>query len=129
MAVIMGDFDTSGGRDFEALRPIGVWLTQADGGISLRYRPEVEDGEDVGHDNYLRTLRSLEDPVDQWRAGKALPDFAELLVRVSDSSYLGLTFRTIGIVDDAMSIDEAFERFVIAEEPLPPSEELDDYWP
>ena len=90
MAVVMVDFDTTQGRDFEKLRPIGVWLTQTDGGMSLRYRPEVEDGEDDGHDNYLRTLRTLEEPLDDWRAGKARPNFTELLVKTPDSSYPGV---------------------------------------
>jgi hypothetical protein len=90
----------------------------------LKYRSEVEDAEDDGHDNYLRTLRSLEEFVDQWRSGQGKPDFPALLEYVTEVGYLGWTFRTVGVVDDPITISEAFERFVMDEEPLPVSEEL-----
>lgn len=119
MATVLVDFDTHMGRDFEVQRPIGVWLTRADGGIDLRYRPEVEDGEDPGNDNYLLTYQSLEEFVDGWRGGTMTPDFAALLEYLSETTYLGRCFRTFSEVPDEMTIDEAYERFVVNEEALP----------
>jgi hypothetical protein len=118
VATVMVDFDTSSGRDFAALRPIGVWVAHDDGSIEVRYLPEVEDGEDLAHANYLRTLRSIEEPLQEFRSGTARPDFHEILRWITEGSYLGLSYRTVASIG-SITLDEAWRRFVIDQEALP----------
>jgi hypothetical protein len=125
MRTVMVDFDTSGGREFDVQRPIGVWLTRPEGGIDVRYRQEVEDGEDPGFTNYFRTVRQLEDWVDGWRAGRMNPNFSEILEWAAETGYLGFRYRTVAEVEDSVTIDEAYERFVEKGEALPSPEWLE----
>lgn len=122
MAVVLVDFDTHGGRDFAVVKPIGVWVTRDDGGLDVRYLPEVEDANDPGHDNYMRTLMMLEPFLNAWRSGGGVQDFRSHLIYLAETSYLGFTFRTIAEID--VGADEAYDRFVVKQEPLPVQEEF-----
>lgn len=121
MSYVLVDFDTHLGRGFEVQRPIGVWVTLDPFGVAFHYRTEVEEGEDPGYENYMRTFRALEGPLQAWRAGEEI-QFATWLEYVSETTYLGTAFRTFGFLEDPITIDEAFRRFVLDEEPLPDSE-------
>lgn len=126
MTWVLVDFDTHMGRDFDAQVPIGVWVTRPDGGVDLRYLTEVTEGDHPGFDNYLRTYQQLEEHLDAWRAGTAQPDFEELLQWVTETAYLGFKFSTLAEFDEEISLDEAFDRFVVNGEPLPVPEWLEE---
>jgi hypothetical protein len=103
-------------RSMESYFPIGVWCASPDGSsVELRYQSEVEE---EPHDNYLRTMSVLGGVLDAWRRGDAVRWDVEL-VRAAGNDYLGLRFRTLSQVDDEVTIDEAYEQFVVRQEPLP----------
>ena len=116
MRVVMVDFDTSRGTDFGKVRPIGVFLASPDGkAVVLRYRPEDEE---EPSDNYFGTMTYVQPFLDEWRHGFPVA-WSQLLVRMEEQTYLGLRFRTVSLVPDEMTVEEAFERFVVKAEPLP----------
>jgi hypothetical protein len=110
---ILVDFQERG--SFEAHRPIGLWLTTAAGGAEVRYLPEAEN---EPYDEYLRTMVLAE----QWLVAQRRQepvDWPNVLVRLADRTYLGVSFRSVGHVGDEVSLDEAFRLYVEEGKPLP----------
>jgi len=125
MRTLLVDFDTDPGRHFEAIRPIGVLLEREGGqGFESRYLEAVTESGDSGFDNYERTMAETQEFRDQWNTGES-PGVTvkEYFTYLADNSYLGLRLRTLGMVEDAATLEQAFERYVVQAEPLP---ELDD---
>ena len=120
---ILVDFDTESreGRDFEVIRPIGVLLEYGEAaGFESLYDFAVTDEQDSGHDNYVRTMQATEEQRAKWDQGEDPGvSVAELFTYIADQSYIGTRFRTVGIVDDSVTLTEAYERFVENQEPLP----------
>lgn len=118
MTWVLVDFDTHMGRGFEKYVPIGVWVTLPNGGLDVRYLDDVTEGDHPGFENYLRTYQELEQHLDAWRAGQEEPDFPALLEWCQEMTYLGFRFRTLAEIEE-MTLDEAFERYVVRAEALP----------
>lgn len=120
---ILVDFDTEPGREFDDLRPIGVLLESLDPiGFTSRYLAAVTEEQDSGHDNYLRTMSAVEELRTGWEVGEpeavTAASVVEFFVWLADNSYLGLRFRTLGMVDEAVTLDEAFDLYVVQASPL-----------
>lgn len=121
MKAVLVDFDTVVGRDFSRIHPIGLFLETPEGGIEMRWRTVFEDGE-ADSDNYLRTLKAVESWLEGWRSGslpEGAPTARQMLTYLADQSYLGTRYRSISMLEDDVSLEEAFKRFVVHEEPLP----------
>ncbi len=124
---ILVDFDTERSRDFEEIRPIGILLERGDRpGFDSQYLQSVTDDEDeTGHDNYVRTMEATELFRELWDKGDTLEGIggetsvAQLFTYLADNSYLGLRLRSLGMVDDAVTLQAAFEMYVVNGEPLP----------
>lgn len=115
--VVLVDFETNPEGDIELYRPIGVVLVSPDGrDVEVRYTDEAAD---EPSDNYLRTTAYLQPHLDEWRHGQADFEWRDILVRMVEGAVLTLRFHTIATVPDEMTIDEAYERFVLQQEPLP----------
>lgn len=122
MKAILVDFDTEKGRDPTDNEPIGVLLERGErAGFDSFYTEAVTEEQDSGHDNYVRMMLAVESFRDAWDKGGDDPGVSvvELFTYLVDNSYLGLRFRTLGKVDDSVTIGEAYKRFVENGEPLP----------
>jgi len=119
---ILVDFDTSQGRDFERQRPIGVLLQRVGrAGFDVQYLESITEDSEDGHDNYVRTMQAVEEFQLRWDKGDELPGMTtvrQLFTYLADQSYLGLRLRSLGDVDDAVTLAEAFELYVVQQEPL-----------
>ena len=120
---ILVDFDTELFRTFEDQRPIGVLLERGDGkpGFESQYLQEVTDDEvDTGHDNYVRTMQVVDEFRTAWNSGGGVDiSVSELFTYLADNSYLGLRLRSLGKVDDGVTLEEVFNLYVVGEAPLP----------
>ncbi len=118
---ILIDFDTEGplSRNFDEVIPIGVLLEDAVEGFVTKYLESVTEDQDSGHDNWVRTMSKVEGVVEEYRKQGGTFEAARLFTYLADNSYLGLRLHSVGLVDDGMTIDEAFSRFVVKREPLP----------
>lgn len=120
---ILVDFDTEPGRDFERVRPIGVLLERSGrAGFDSQYLEAVTEEGDSGHDNWVRTMQAVEEFRLRWDHGdefRGMVTVRELFTYLADNSYLGLRLRSLGDVDDGVSLAEVFERYVVQAEPLP----------
>ncbi len=123
MKHIIVDFDTEGylGRDFDAVRPIGVLLERGEqAGFDSLYLESVTEEQDSGHDNYVRTMEATQTIRDIWDAGLEEPTVTveQLFTRLADAGYLGLRLRSLGKVDDGVTLQEVFDQYVVQAEPL-----------
>ncbi len=120
---ILIDFDTELFRTFEDQRPIGVLLERGNGdpGFDTQYLFTVTDDEDeTGHDNYMQTAQAVEEFRSAWDQGAPVEiRVADLFTYLADQSYLGLRLRTLSKVDDSVTLEEAFNLYVVGETPLP----------
>lgn len=118
---ILVDFDTEGplSRSFDEVTPIGVLLEDAVEGFLVKYLESVTEEQDFGHDNWVRMMSKVEGVVEEYRKQGGTFDAARLFTYLADNSYLGLRLHSVGLVEDGMTIDEAFSRFVVNQEPLP----------
>lgn len=120
---VLIDFRTEGhlGREFDSIKPIGILMERADGrGFESRYLPEVTEDQDAGHDNYVRTMQATDEFRDAWNNGFPVAvTVGELFTYLADQSYLGTRFRSLGMVDDGVTIEDAYRRYVVGAEPLP----------
>lgn len=119
---ILVDFDTEPGRSFDRVRPIGVLLERVGrAGFDTQYLEVVTEEGDSGHDNYVRTMEVTNEFSLRWDKGDELKGMAtvrELFTYLADQSYLGLRLRSLGDVDDGVTLQEAFELYVVQQEPL-----------
>lgn len=123
MKAILVDFDTEPGRDFEDVRPIGVLLERGAlaGFDSLYLATVTQDEDDTGHDNYVRTMEAVAEWREMW--DKGLPNtgkvtVSELFAYLAENGYLGLRLRSVGKVDDSVTLEEAFLKYVVSGEAL-----------
>lgn len=120
---ILVDFDTELFRTFEDQRPIGVLLERGNGepGFESQYLQTVtDDEEETGHDNYVRTMQVVDEFRAAWNQGGTVDiSVPELFTYLADNSYLGLRLRSLGKVDDGVTLEEAFDLYVVVESPLP----------
>jgi len=119
---VLVDFDTErrDGRDFEVVRPIGVLLERDTEGFESLYLDEVTEGRDTGSDNYRRTMEAVDEFRTKWDTGQPVEiTVGQLFTYLSVGSYLGLRYRTVGMLDDGVTIEEAFQTYVVDREPLP----------
>ena len=131
MRAVLVDFDTSGPRrGFDSVRPIGILLERVGSpGFDSMYLEGVTDGEDPGHDNYVRTMQAVELFREMWDKGEAPQGVTEatetraLLTYLADNSYLGVRLRSLGLVPDETTLGEAFETYVVRAEALPVSDD------
>jgi len=65
----------------------------------------------------------VEGVVEEYRKSGGPFDAVRLFTYLADNTYLGLRLHTVGLVEDGMTIDEAFSRFVVNREPLPALED------
>lgn len=128
--VIVIDFVLGEGESgFTAAQPIGVILENDSGGVDIRYRDEaIESDSSPVNEAYMSTMLYLERWLQAWRSGEAEVDWEQVLTKLADSSYLSIRYRNISRVGDEMTIEDAYETFVVEGEPLPivPDEELSD---
>ncbi len=122
---ILIDFNTEGplSRNFDEVIPIGVLLEDAVEGFVTKYLESVTEEQDSGHDNWVRTMSKVEGVVEEYRKQGGSFDAARLFTYLADNTYLGLRLHTVGLVDNGMTIDEAFTKFVENGEPLPALED------
>lgn len=123
MKAIIVDFDTEIGREFEQARPIGVLLERdvLPGFDSLYLETVTNDEDDTGHDNYVRMMDAVADVRFAYDKGQPLEGMVsveEMFTRLADDSYLGVRLRTLGKVEDGVSLEEAFTQYVTLEQPL-----------
>lgn len=119
---ILVDFDTSKGRDFEKQRPIGVLLERVGRpGFDSQYLESITEDSDDGHDNYVRTTQVVDEFRLRWDKGdelKGMTSVRQLFTYLADQSYLGLRLRSLGDVDDGVTLAEAFDLYVVQALPL-----------
>jgi len=122
---ILVDFDTESplARNFDEVIPIGVLLEDAVEGFLTKYLESVTEEQDSGHDNWVRTMSKVEGVVEEYRKFGGPFDAVRLFTYLADNTYLGLRLHAVGLVEDGMTIDEAFSRFVVNREPLPALED------
>lgn len=123
MKAILVDFDTEPGRDFADVRPIGVLLERkpGEGFDSLYLQTVTDDEDDTGHDNYVRTMNATEAFREIWDKGldaEPIATVEELFTYLATNGYLGLRLRALGKVDDAVTLEEAFDLYVVQAKPL-----------
>jgi hypothetical protein len=122
MKSILVDFDTEPGRYFEDIHPIGVLLERGSvPGFDTMYLPSVTDDADSGHDNYVRTMEQVAEFRQAWDKGEETPGMTtveKLFMYLATGGYLGLRLRTIGKVEDGVTLEEAFDLYVVQEKPL-----------
>lgn len=119
--LILVDFNTEGAlsRNFDEVEPIGVLLEDEIEGFRTLYSTAVTESQGPGHDNWIRTLAAVAAQLMGYQKRGEPLDVPELFTYLADNSYLGLRLRAVGRVDDEMTIQEAFDRFVVNREPLP----------
>lgn len=119
MRTILVDFDTEPGRNFDDVRPIGVLLERFEGaGFDSMYLESVTEEGDSGHDNYVRTMTETQEFRDRWDAGEDVgAPVSAYFTYLADNSYLGLRLRVLGKVDDGVTLQEAFDKYVVRAEP------------
>lgn len=114
------DFDAEAGFNFDEMRRIGVVIEDGSGGVSLRYRSEViEDEADTGFLDYVRTLQRIEPFLEAWNRRAESQDWRVIFTRLANESYLGLRFRVVSLVEDEVTVDDAYERYVVNGEDIP----------
>lgn len=120
MRAILVDFDTEPGRAFEDVRPIGVLVEREGGsGFESLYLEAVTEEGDSGHDNYVRTMAQTQEFRDRWDLGEDVgAPVSTYFEYLAESGYLGLRLRTLGFLDDGVTLQEAFDQYVVRAEPL-----------
>ncbi len=114
------DFDAEVGFTFDEMPRIGVLIEDGQGGLVIRYRREIEEQEALtGHQDYKQTVEAITPAIDAWNNEAEKIDWRALLTRLANQSYLGLRFRVVTLVDDEMTLDEAFARYVEGDELIP----------
>lgn len=122
---ILIDFNTEDAlaRNFDHVTPIGVLLEDATEGFLVKYLETVTEDQDIGHDNWVRTMTAVERYVEDYRKRGESFDAVRFFTYLADNTYLGLRLHTVGLVENGMTIDEAFTKFVVNREPLPALED------
>lgn len=121
---ILIDFSTEHqlGTSIAGLVPIGVYLERATRGFDSLYLTSITEDSEAGHDNYVRTMEAVEEFRFEWdhfdrQLAKGV-SVEELFVYISQQSYLGLRYRVIGKVEDSVTLEEAFTKYVVNQEPM-----------
>lgn len=107
------DYDTLGSFEIEDFVPIGVVIEDGTGDVAIRYTLEAVD--DV-HPRYQAMVRHLESSREAWNRRAEEQDWTQIFGRLVNQSYPGIKFRIGTFVEDEMTVDEAFERFVVRRE-------------
>lgn len=116
------DYDTLGSFEVADYVPIGVVIEDGTGDVAIRYTVEVV--EDV-HPRYQAMVRHLEPSREGWNRRGERQDWTEIFGRLVNQSYLGIKFRIGTFIEDDMTVDEAFDRFVTNRE-IPDDISVDD---
>ncbi len=103
------DYDTFGSLEPEEYEPIGVVIEDGTGDVAIRYTSEAEEDD---HPRYHAMVRHLEPSREAWNRRAEEQDWNQIFGRLVNQSYLGIKFRIGTFVDDDMTVDEAFDRFV-----------------
>lgn len=106
------DFDVSGGPAVSDYVPIGV-VVEVGSTVEFRYTQEAMD---ASHPRYIGMAGRLGELKAQADSGSVVVDWHYVLARLVEESYLGLKFRVGVPIDEEMSTDEVFEKYVVRRE-------------